>query len=99
MKIKTLRLDLLNQAVSVPDFTEMLDLDDEQEEATPVSDRVADAVEALPEPMRTVVEMTVWGQYARTEVAQHLGIDPSYVSHLWRRAQEQLGEVLGDLPL
>src|SRR5690606_40865576 len=70
VKIKTLRLDLLNQAVSVPDFTEMLDLDDEQEEATPVSDRVADAQGAHLEPRRSVVERTTRGQYAHRRPPQ-----------------------------
>lgn len=60
-------------------------------------ERIRDAVEALPEPERSVIECMVWGGERQIEVADRLGFSRSYVRRLFLRAQELLKESLGDL--
>ena len=59
-------------------------------------DRIVDAVEALPEPEREVVELVVWGQYTKTEAAAILGRSRQSVHDVWLRALDKLREALRD---
>ena len=56
--------------------------------------RIIDAVEALPEMDRAVVECLVWGGMTKVEGADTLGISRSYVHKIWRRARDRLRDVL-----
>ena len=60
----------------------------------PERDRILDAVEALPEMDRAVVECLVWGGMTKVECAETLGISRSYVHKIWRRARDKLRDVL-----
>lgn len=60
----------------------------------PERDRIVDAVEALPEMDRAVVECLVWGGMTKVECAETLGISRSYVHKIWRRARDKLRDVL-----
>lgn len=60
-------------------------------------ERIRDAVEALPEPERSVIECMVWGGERQIEVATRLGLSRSRVRRLFLRAQEQLKEALSDV--
>ena len=61
-------------------------------------DHVLSAVEALGDPHRSVVEMIVWGQYSKADVARELGFSRQYVFKLWAEAKELLKEELGEMP-
>lgn len=65
--------------------------------APEVVERIRDAVEALPEPERSVIECMVWGGERQIEVASRLGFSRSHVRRLFLRAQETLKEALGDM--
>tara|TARA_B100000287_G_scaffold180524_1_gene170571 strand:+ start:3707 stop:3958 length:252 start_codon:yes stop_codon:yes gene_type:complete len=55
---------------------------------------IIEAVEALPEQDRAVVECLIWGGMTKVECAELLGISRSYVHKIWRRARETLKSVL-----
>jgi len=65
-------------------------------EAKESQDGLIDAVEALPELERAVVELLIWGGYTKVEAAKMLDISRSYVHKLWRRARGILKEQLSD---
>lgn len=68
-------------------FSHLSDLDQEHH---PDADRIIDAVEALPEMERSIVECIVWGRMSKVEAAATLGVSRSYVHKVWRRAKELL---------
>lgn len=60
-------------------------------------DRIMEAVEALPDNERAVVEYIIWGRMSKADTAVALGFHRSYVHKLWRKAKLSLGEVLDEL--
>lgn len=52
---------------------------------------VADLVNALPEPMRGVVELRMWGRLTFEEIADELGLSSRGHAHVyWTRALDRL---------
>ena len=64
------------------------------EENQALHDHIIDAVEALPSPMRDVVECVVWGRMSMIETATILNLHRSYVCRLWEKAQATLAETI-----
>ncbi len=60
-------------------------------------ERIQDAVEALPEDERAVVECLVWGQMTKIETGRLLGRSRQSVHDVMKRAVKLLVEELGDL--
>ena len=60
-------------------------------------DRVLEAVEALDEPHRAVVELIVWGRHSKIDVAEILGYSRQHIHSLWDEAQAVLKEELGEM--
>jgi DNA-directed RNA polymerase specialized sigma24 family protein len=60
-------------------------------------DRVLDAVEALDEPHRSVVELIVWGKLSKSETGRQLGFSRQYVHKLWAESREVLKECLSEV--
>ena len=60
-------------------------------------DRIKDAVEALPEDERAVVECLVWGQMTKIETGRLLGRSRQSVHDVMKRAIKTLTKELADL--
>lgn len=55
------------------------------------------SVDALPEPMRSVVELRVWGRYTFEEIARELRLSSRGHAHvLWTRALGKLADTIPD---
>lgn len=61
-----------------------------------LAERIKDAVEALPEAERDVVECLMWGQMTKTATAELLGRPRQSVHDAWLRAVDTLREALRD---
>lgn len=59
-------------------------------------ERLIDAVEALPEDERAVVECFFWGRMTKTEMAELIGRSRQSVHDVLNRAIEMLREALGE---
>jgi RNA polymerase sigma factor (sigma-70 family) len=65
------------------------------EDSSPGSlDAVIDAVEALPERQREVIELRFWARMSQQQVANQLGLTQQTVDYHEKRALEALREVL-----
>ena len=62
-----------------------------------LADRIKDAVEALPEDERAVVECLVWGQMTKIETGRLLGRSRQSVHDVMKRAIKMLVKELSDL--
>lgn len=49
-----------------------------------------DRLEAMPSPMRDVVELIAFGRYSKAETARQLGLSEPWVHKLWKRARKEL---------
>ena len=56
----------------------------------PLKEKVINLVESLPKKQRDVVELIVWGQMTKVDVAKELGCSRSYVHKVWRTAKERM---------
>lgn len=92
--VRFIPVDRLNDVISTPDFVEGMDLFMDEPFPPARSEEVVRAVEALPEPRRSVVEMIVWGGWAQREVAVELGITRQAVGYHWALAKAELGSIL-----
>lgn len=62
-----------------------------------LDDAVVDLVDELPEPMRSVVELRIWGRMTFDDIATDLDLASRGSAHvLFTRALEQLKEGLSD---
>jgi RNA polymerase sigma factor (sigma-70 family) len=62
-----------------------------------IVERIKDAVEALPDDERAVIECLVWGQMSKVEVGELLGKTRQFVYEVEKRAHQMLREALGGL--
>jgi len=72
-----------------PLLQESSGLDDWREEI-----RVHEMVERLPEPERTVIQLSVYMGYGTTQIANNRGIHPGNISRRMASAKEMLGRML-----
>jgi len=61
---------------------------------TAAHDHLRGCIDDLPEPERSVVELTLWAQMSKTDIATELGIARSHVYATWERALNMLREAL-----
>tara|TARA_E500000331_G_C16925881_1_gene569773 strand:- start:159 stop:425 length:267 start_codon:yes stop_codon:yes gene_type:complete len=61
-----------------------------ENETHPERERLITLVESLPQKQRDVVELIVWGQMTKVDVAKKLGCSRSYVHKIWRNAKESM---------
>lgn len=71
--------DIINSVFSHPEI-----------EDHPLKEKIIELVEALPQKQRDVVELIVWGQMTKVDVAKTLGCSRSYVHKVWRTAKEKM---------
>ena len=57
-------------------------------------ERLVEAVEALSDRQRTVVELHMWAQWSFRTIGAHLGLREGTVREHWRNALERLREQL-----
>lgn len=63
-----------------------------------LADAVAGVVESLPEPMRSVVELRVWGRQTFEDIADQLRLSSRGHAHvLWARALDKLRQQLQEV--
>tara|TARA_R100000152_G_scaffold17740_1_gene9384 strand:+ start:30 stop:293 length:264 start_codon:yes stop_codon:yes gene_type:complete len=60
----------------------------------PYRESLINLVESLPENHRNVVELIVWGQMTKVDVAKKLGFSRSYVHKIWKTAKERMRDEL-----
>jgi len=61
------------------------------------TDWILEAVDALDEPRKSVVELIVWGRLSKAETARQLGCSRQHVHTLWADAQQILREALHEM--
>ena len=62
----------------------------EQDDVRPL----LDIVDAMDEPMKSVVEMVAFAQLGKVETARRLGLSRQWVQRLWRRAKQEIKDAL-----
>ena len=72
----------------VPDQAEVYDLSEE-------ADRLADAVKALPDAQRHLVERAFWGELSHSEIAAETGLPLGTIKSRIRLALERLRQTVG----
>lgn len=81
-----------------PWFLETIPGFDDYDQLSPeVVERIKDAVEALPQDERDVVELVVWGQMSKVDIAVELGRSRQSVHDVLGRGLRRLRTILADL--